>query len=145
MNDFLDVRDVYLSLGQCFDQITRETQKKPKKGWFGWWGGSKSTSTEQDSTENLGLLTPLTEYLLEDHFVYNVLMLFAGHKFYEAMTDEEKAKLYKSIGYEGSAPESQLPKEVIYLQGTTTKHTCFCFIVVLSFLSSTRRSTFKST
>ena len=49
----------------------------------------------------------------------NHYKLNPGHKFYEAMTDEEKAKLYKAIGYEEAGAVSRLPKEVSHVAAQT--------------------------
>lgn len=69
------------------DKVKEAEQKKAseKKGWFsGWWGGSQAN--EEDTSNNI------------------------VKKFEAAMTDAEKEKLYKAIGYQQDAVQLAIPE-----------------------------------
>ncbi|KAM8714231.1 hypothetical protein ACLKA7_014379 [Drosophila subpalustris] len=71
----------------------REAAPPENKGWFGgWgWGGGASKKEESDASENI------------------------VRKFEAAMTPEEKAKMFKAIGYEENVKPQDVPVEYVAL------------------------------
>jgi len=81
----LDVFNVTLVRKQVEVRVDRQVKKEPEKkgGWFSGWFGGGSATTEPSTSATAEI----------------------AKKFEEALTQEEKAKLYDAIDYtEGAAP-----------------------------------------
>ncbi|XP_014662270.1 PREDICTED: vacuolar protein sorting-associated protein 13A-like [Priapulus caudatus] len=91
----LDVLNITLARQQARTEVTREEAKNENKGgWLsGWWGGGKKEEKAAKGT---------TEEIAE--------------KFGEAMTPEEKAKLFDAIGYSENQVDTTLPQEFVAMQ-----------------------------
>ncbi|XP_022087078.1 vacuolar protein sorting-associated protein 13A-like [Acanthaster planci] len=73
----------------------KRAKEKAEKGWFGgWFGGGKKAKAKKEGGD------------LED---------IAG-RFQEAMTAEEKAKLFDAIGYSEKSADPAFPKEYVGVQ-----------------------------
>ncbi|XP_071479699.1 intermembrane lipid transfer protein VPS13A-like [Diadema antillarum] len=94
----LDVFNITLCRQQAEVEFKKRGKKKMKDkgkggGWFGGWfgGGGKKEEVTQEEDELASI----------------------ANKFQEAMTEEEKAKLYQAIGYTESSGDSTLPKDYV--------------------------------
>ncbi len=79
------------------DKLSKEKAVEQQKGgWFsGWWGGKKDDAKLEDS----------------DDLKANIKAAAA-----QAMTPEEKEKLFKAIGYQESASPTELPETYIAMR-----------------------------
>lgn len=74
------------------EKLTKEKAVVESKGWFsGWWGGKKDESKEVDSDD-------------------------IKKKFQAAMTQQEKEKLFKAIGYHENSVPIELPETFVALR-----------------------------
>lgn len=73
------------------EKLTKEKEVNDSKGWFsGWWGSKKDDSANE--TDDI------------------------KKKFQAAMTNEEKEKLFKAIGYQENSVATELPENFVALQ-----------------------------
>ncbi|XP_034479091.1 vacuolar protein sorting-associated protein 13 isoform X2 [Drosophila innubila] len=92
LEEELDVFNLLLIRQRVNIEIAKVREAAPpeNKGWFGgWWGGGASKKEQSDATENI------------------------ASKFEAAMTAEEKAKMFKAIGYEENVKPHDVPIEYV--------------------------------
>ncbi|XP_070507341.1 intermembrane lipid transfer protein Vps13 isoform X3 [Chironomus tepperi] len=74
------------------EKLTKEKEVVESKGWFsGWWGGKKDESKDADSDD-------------------------IKKKFQAAMTQQEKEKLFKAIGYQENSVPIELPETFVAIR-----------------------------
>ncbi|XP_063952525.1 intermembrane lipid transfer protein VPS13A-like isoform X3 [Lytechinus pictus] len=99
MEKELDVFNITLSRQQAEVEFKKKGLKKKKEkaesgGWLGgWWGGGKKDKKKKEEDEDD--LSSIAD------------------KFQEAMTEDEKAKLYSAIGYSETSVNTTLPKDYV--------------------------------
>ncbi|XP_030829188.1 vacuolar protein sorting-associated protein 13C isoform X3 [Strongylocentrotus purpuratus] len=98
MEKELDVFNITLSRQQAEVEFKKRGLKKKKEkaesgGWFGGlWGGKKKDQKKQAEEDDLASM---------------------ANKFQDAMTEEEKAKLYAAIGFSETSVNTTLPKDYV--------------------------------
>lgn len=94
-------------------RVELEVQRKPQeeaKSWLrGWWGSKPTEQKQLSDTAAIGA-SFLICLILTKYFINTVL---AVKKFEEAMTPDEKQRLYKAIGYQENAAPAEYPIEFV--------------------------------
>ncbi|XP_049821668.1 intermembrane lipid transfer protein Vps13-like isoform X2 [Aethina tumida] len=112
----IDVTNIVIIRNQCDLEYERVVKTKKKSGWLNWlWSSSSNEEPKSDIKEEIkswmwwfaGYDSATTIKQPQNHS--NELMKMMQ----EALTPEEKAKMYKAIGYQENAAPTIFPKDFI--------------------------------
>lgn len=101
------------------DKINKEKAVEQQKGgWFsGWWGGKKDDANIEDSDDlsKKNITLAITSNQI-NKFLFCIIEANIKAAAAQAMTPEEKEKLFKAIGYQENASPTELPENYVATQ-----------------------------
>lgn len=111
----LDLHNIIVIRKKVEFEVQKEGKKQEaeqKSGWFSsWWSGGAKKTDDSSNTTDISKLIVISLKPLENfkHWSFS----FAEKQFEAAMTAEEKAKLFKAIGYQENASPTELPENYV--------------------------------
>lgn len=112
-----------------------QAKKEKQGGWFsGWWSSSpKAESSDKVDISKLSVTWKMwrENVCLLEYIILKKLVCYVVKQFEEAMTPEEKQKLFRAIDYQENAAPAEYPVEFVAVDLNFVLHS---LVVCLQFM-----------